>query len=88
MTASRNSHIDVLIVGAGPTGLTMACELARQPAMLVDLGKREEDSTDAVLEQAIVVGDDSDGGRVQSAPVEMVVAAGQIGRLEQAQMPP
>ena len=29
MTASHNSHADVLVVGAGPTGLTMACELAR-----------------------------------------------------------
>ncbi|OGE20224.1 MAG: hypothetical protein A3J42_03750 [Candidatus Dadabacteria bacterium RIFCSPHIGHO2_12_FULL_53_21] len=29
MTASDNSRADVLVVGAGPTGLTMACELAR-----------------------------------------------------------
>lgn len=29
MAASGNSHADVLVVGAGPTGLTMACELAR-----------------------------------------------------------
>lgn len=29
MTASGNSRADVLVVGAGPTGLTMACELAR-----------------------------------------------------------
>lgn len=29
MTDSANSHKDVLVVGAGPTGLTMACELAR-----------------------------------------------------------
>jgi len=29
MTETVNSHSDVLVVGAGPTGLTMACELAR-----------------------------------------------------------
>ena len=29
MNASGNSKADVLVVGAGPTGLTMACELAR-----------------------------------------------------------
>jgi 2-polyprenyl-6-methoxyphenol hydroxylase-like FAD-dependent oxidoreductase len=29
MSASDNTRADVLVVGAGPTGLTMACELAR-----------------------------------------------------------
>jgi len=29
MTDSKSSNVDVLIVGAGPTGLTMACELLR-----------------------------------------------------------
>ncbi|MGB3363273.1 MAG: FAD-dependent monooxygenase, partial [Thermodesulfobacteriota bacterium] len=29
MTDSANKDAEVLIVGAGPTGLTMACELLR-----------------------------------------------------------
>src|SRR5438128_3718472 len=35
---SKKSEIDVLVVGAGPTGLTMACELLRHgiPCRVID----------------------------------------------------
>jgi len=44
MNQSNNEEIDVLVVGAGPTGLTAACELARYGLKFRIIEKRAEPS--------------------------------------------
>src|ERR1700728_1145831 len=43
--ADKSGEIDVLIVGAGPTGLLLACELAAAKVRVLVVEKREEEES-------------------------------------------
>jgi 2-polyprenyl-6-methoxyphenol hydroxylase-like FAD-dependent oxidoreductase len=45
MTDSHNMPLDVMIVGAGPSGLLLACELAAGKARVLVVEKREEEES-------------------------------------------
>src|SRR5208282_2473454 len=54
MSTHLANPIEVLIVGAGPVGLTMACELARHgvPCQIVDSRERPTDESRAIAVQS------------------------------------
>lgn len=41
----KSSHVDILIVGAGPTGLAIACDLARRDRSFLFVDKKSGPST-------------------------------------------
>lgn len=75
--AGMSSATDVLVVGAGPTGLTMACELARHgvPCRLVDKAAAPSDKSKSLAVQARTMEVFEDVGVVDQA-----LAAGEKAR--------
>jgi choline dehydrogenase-like flavoprotein len=73
-TTMRGDERPILVVGAGPTGLTLACELARHGASVRIIDRRE-----AIASQARATGLHSRTPEVfqQMGIVEPVVAQGQ-----------
>lgn len=57
MTASQATPVDVLIVGAGPTGLTLALELARYDVSCTVLSAREPDAPPNLLGDVALAAD-------------------------------